>query len=185
MRLPADGDGGHPLGPVPGVKQAGRSAARQQTSCPPQISAAVPPAADHPFPTPEATSDPAAGRETPHFFTSLALDYPDKRRYLQVMELLDLLEQRVDALLTEMTALREENRRLREDAEAGRQRIGEIRALQEELARERQVREQALTRVDALLHRIQTSLGEGPEDNPFVSVAGQASDDAGNHRDRA
>lgn len=94
------------------------------------------------------------------------------------MELLDLLEQRVGELLEEVLALRDENRRLREDVATGQHRLEEISALQDELAREKQIREQALTRVDGLLRRIQTSLGnasdpseaaELSEDNPFAA----------------
>lgn len=91
------------------------------------------------------------------------LDYLGEWRYLKGMELLDLLEQRVGSLLDEVTALRAENRRLREDVAAGQHKVEEIRVLQEELAQEKQVREQALTRVDALLRRIQGSL-EGSRD---------------------
>lgn len=94
------------------------------------------------------------------------LDYLRKWRYLKAMELLDLLEQRVGSLLDEATALRAENRRLREDVAAGQQRIEEIRALQEALAQEKQVREQALSRVDALLRRIQGNLEGSREDSP-------------------
>lgn len=96
------------------------------------------------------------------------------------MELLDLLEQRVGELLDEVLALRDENRCLREDVAMGQHRLMEITALQDELAREKQIREQALMRVDGLLRRIQTSLddasetselsdaSEAFEDNPFV-----------------
>ena len=94
------------------------------------------------------------------------LDYLREWRYLKVMELLDLLEQRVDELLNEVTALRAENRRLQEEVAAGQQRIEEIRALQDALAQEKQVREQALTRVDALLRRIQGSLENAREGSP-------------------
>lgn len=82
------------------------------------------------------------------------------------MELLDLLEQRVDSLLGEALALRAENRRLREETAAARHKDEEIRALRDEAARERQVREQALARVDSLLRRIQSHLESPPESCP-------------------
>lgn len=78
------------------------------------------------------------------------------------MELLDLLEQRVESLLDGMTALRAENRRLREELAAARHKDEEICALRDEVARERQVREQALARVDALLSRIKSHLAADP-----------------------
>lgn len=76
------------------------------------------------------------------------------------MELLDLLEQRVSDLLDEMVSLRVENRRLREDVAASQHKTIEIAELQQKLEQERQVREQALSRVDALLRRIQDGLDE-------------------------
>ncbi len=97
------------------------------------------------------------------------LDYPGDRRYLNVMELLDLLEQRVGSLLDEVAALRVENRRLREEVAAGQHKDEEIRALRDEVAQEKQVREQALTRVDALLRRIQSHLEDGPETDPAAA----------------
>lgn len=99
------------------------------------------------------------------------LDYPSDRRYLNVMELLDLLEQRVGSLLDEVAALRVENRRLREEVAAGQHKDEEIRALRDEAAQEKQVREQALTRVDALLRRIQSHLEDGPETDPAAANA--------------
>ena len=97
-------------------------------------------------------------------------DYPDDWRYLKVMELLDLLEQRVESLLDEAAALRVENRRLREEVAAGQHKDEEIRALRDEVAQEKQVREQALTRVDALLRRIQSHLEDGPETDPAAAA---------------
>lgn len=82
------------------------------------------------------------------------------------MELLDLLEQRVESLLGEAAALRAENRRLREELAAGQHKDEEICALQDEVTREKQVREQALARVDALLRRIQSHLENTPEKDP-------------------
>lgn len=103
------------------------------------------------------------------FNSNSMLDYLEEWRYLKGMELLDLLEQRVGSLLDEVTALRAENRRLREDVAAGQHRVEEIRVLQEELAQEKQVREQALTRVDALLRRIQGSLEGSLDGSPDQS----------------
>ncbi len=76
------------------------------------------------------------------------------------MELLDILEQRVTDLLTEITALREENRRLHEDAAVARRHAEGMAELQQTLEHERGLREQALARVDALLRRIQEGLGQ-------------------------
>lgn len=86
------------------------------------------------------------------------------------MELLDLLEQRVGVLLDEVTALRAENRRLREELAAGQHKDEEIRALRDEVTQEKQVREQALTRVDALLRRIQSHLEESPGEGPVTEA---------------
>lgn len=115
---------------------------------------------------------PVPGRKTARkrrFNSNSMLDYLEEWRYLKGMELLDLLEQRVGSLLDEVTALRAENRRLREDVAAGQHRVEEIRVLQEELAQEKQVREQALTRVDALLRRIQGSLEGSLDGSPDQS----------------
>ena len=76
------------------------------------------------------------------------------------MELLDLLERRVDDLLAEITALRAENRRLRENAVAEQHRFEEIAALTQQLEQEKLIREEALARVKALLSRIEGSLDE-------------------------
>ena len=76
------------------------------------------------------------------------------------MELLDLLERRVDDLLAEITALRAENRRLRENAVAEQHRFEEIAALPQQLEQEKLIREEALARVKALLSRIEGSLDE-------------------------
>ena len=86
------------------------------------------------------------------------------------MELLDLLEQRVGSLLDEVAALRVENRRLREEVAAGQHKDEEIRALRDEAAQEKQVREQALMRVDAMLRRIQSHLEDGPETAPAAAA---------------
>ena len=85
------------------------------------------------------------------------------------MEKLDLLAQRIDSLIQELNRLREENHilreegkklreegdRLREDLELGQMTAEE---LQEKLNRELSVRNEAFSRVDALISRIQSAL---------------------------
>ena len=78
------------------------------------------------------------------------------------MEKLDLLAQRIDGLIQELDRLREENhqlreegKRLREDLELGQMASEE---LQEQLNRERSVRDEACYRVDELISRIQSTL---------------------------
>ena len=63
------------------------------------------------------------------------------------MELLELLEQRVEALLMEVEGLRDENRRLHEEMATLRHSV-----------EEQEVRADALNRVDRLLKRIEGSL---------------------------
>jgi cell division protein ZapB len=72
------------------------------------------------------------------------------------MELLDILESRVDSLVTEIEFLRKENAKLRADASGG------IAALTEEnnylkqaLEEEQQLKDAVLKRVDGLLSRLQ------------------------------
>lgn len=86
------------------------------------------------------------------------------------MELLDLLERRVESLLDEGAALRAENRRLREEVAAGQHKDEEIRVLRDEVAQEKQVREQALMRVDALLRRIQSHVEDDPGTDPAAET---------------
>jgi regulator of replication initiation timing len=78
------------------------------------------------------------------------------------MEKLDLLAQRIDSLIQELNRLREENhslreegKRLREDLELGQMASDE---LQEKLNAAVSVREEAASRVDALIGRIQSVL---------------------------
>ena len=70
------------------------------------------------------------------------------------MEKLDLLAQRIDSLIQELVRLREENHHLREELELGQMTSED---LQEQLNRERAVRDEACSRVDDLINRIQAS----------------------------
>ncbi len=78
------------------------------------------------------------------------------------MEKLDLLAQRIDSLIQELERLREENHQLRENEKRLREdlELGQMASedLQEQLNRERSVRDEAYTRVDALINRIQGTL---------------------------
>ena len=82
----------------------------------------------------------------------------DKR----VMEKLELLAQRIDSLIQELDRLREENHQLREEGNRLREdlELGQMASeeLQEQLNRERSVRDEACNRVDALISRIQSTL---------------------------
>lgn len=70
-------------------------------------------------------------------------------------ELLDQLEDRVSALLDETRALRRENEQLRQDlAERTAPLTEENRALQDALTLERDAKEVAAKRIDALLQRL-------------------------------
>lgn len=71
------------------------------------------------------------------------------------MELLELLEQRVEALLMEVEGLRDENRRLHEEMATLRHSVEDADELRRQLAQEQEVRADALNRVDRLLKRIE------------------------------
>ena len=72
------------------------------------------------------------------------------------MELLDLLESRVDALVTEIEFLRKENAKQREDASVGLSVLTEENSyLKQALEEEQQLRDAVLKRVDGLLLRLQ------------------------------
>ena len=72
------------------------------------------------------------------------------------MELLDLLESRVDSLVTEIEFLRKENVKLREDASAGLTVLTEENNyLKQALEEEQQLKDAVLKRVDGLLSRLQ------------------------------
>ena len=73
------------------------------------------------------------------------------------MELLDLLESRVDSLVTEIEFLRKENAKLREDASAGLTSLTEENSyLKQALEEEQQLKDAVLRRVDGLLSRLQS-----------------------------
>jgi len=72
------------------------------------------------------------------------------------MELLDLLESRVDSLVTEIEFLRKENAKLREDATVGLTVLTEENNyLKQALEEEQQLKDAVLKRVDGLLSRLQ------------------------------
>ena len=76
-------------------------------------------------------------------------------------ELLDLLEERVTSLLEETHALKQENARLRRElVEKTGPLAEENAALQEALAQERNARETAANRIDALLQRLTRHMPE-------------------------
>ncbi len=77
------------------------------------------------------------------------------------MELLDKLESRIDTLLATMNALHEENRRLKEEVDSGLSALAdENRALKEAIEQEKVARKAVLARVEALLDRLKTHVGE-------------------------
>ena len=79
------------------------------------------------------------------------------------MELLDLLESRVDSLVTEIEFLRKENAKLREDASAGLTVLAEENNyLKQALEEEQQLKDTVLKRVDGLLSRLQGSALDKP-----------------------
>ena len=72
------------------------------------------------------------------------------------MELLDLLESRVDSLVTEIEFLRKENAKLRDDASVGVAALTEENSyLKQALEEEQQLKDAVLKRVDGLLSRLQ------------------------------
>jgi len=72
------------------------------------------------------------------------------------MELLDLLESRVDSLVTEIEFLRKENAKLREDSSSSLTVIAEENNyLKQALEEEQQLKDAVLKRVDGLLSRLQ------------------------------
>ena len=72
------------------------------------------------------------------------------------MELLDLLESRVDSLVTELEFLRKENAKLRTDVSASLAAITEENSyLKQALAEEQKLKDAVLQRVDGLLSRLQ------------------------------
>jgi len=72
------------------------------------------------------------------------------------MELLDLLESRVDSLVTEIEFLRKENKKLREDTSTGLATLTEENSyLKQALEEEQKLKDAVLKRVDGLLSRLQ------------------------------
>ncbi len=82
-----------------------------------------------------------------------------------LMELLDLLENRVAGLMAEVDRLRAENSRLREDVVAAESLLAtseeEKRALKESLTQEQQVKDAVLQRIDGLLQRLKDYGSDG------------------------
>ncbi len=80
------------------------------------------------------------------------------------MELIDRLEQRLDALLSDNTSLRQENGRLKEALQRDTQTLqGEVEHLQQELERERAARQAVTARIDGLLQKIEAAAtGDAP-----------------------
>ena len=74
------------------------------------------------------------------------------------MELLELLEQRVEALLSEVEGLRDENCLLLEEVATLQHKVEDTDELRRQLAQEQEVRADALARVDKLLKRIEGTL---------------------------
>jgi cell division protein ZapB len=79
------------------------------------------------------------------------------------MELLDLLENRVESLVTEIEFLRKENVKLRDDATAGIAVLTEENNyLKQALEEEQKLKAAVLKRVDGLLSRIQVVASRTP-----------------------
>ena len=75
------------------------------------------------------------------------------------MELLELLEQRVEAMLSEIDGLRAENRRLQEQVATLQHSVEEAEEAQLQLEQDHEdMKAEALSRVDRLLKRIEGSL---------------------------
>ena len=73
------------------------------------------------------------------------------------MELLDLLESRIDSLVREIEFLRKENAKRREDASAGLAALTEENNyLKQALEEEQKLKDAVLKRVDGLLSRLQS-----------------------------
>jgi len=73
------------------------------------------------------------------------------------MELLDLLENRIDSLVTEIEFLRKENAKLRENVSSGFAALTEENNyLKHALAEEQHLKDVVLKRVDGLLLRLQS-----------------------------
>ena len=72
------------------------------------------------------------------------------------MEMLSRLESKIESLLTKLTALKEENSRLKDESQRGLEDLkAENRRLREDLDRERASKEEVLGRIDGLLQKLQ------------------------------
>jgi cell division protein ZapB len=72
------------------------------------------------------------------------------------MEMLSRLEGKIESLLTRLATLKEDNARLREEAQRGQEELmAENRRLREDLERERASKEEVLARIDGLLQKLQ------------------------------
>jgi len=72
------------------------------------------------------------------------------------MEMLSRLESKIESLLTRLAALKEDNARLRDEAQRGQEDLmAENRRLREDLERERASKEEVLARIDGLLQKLQ------------------------------
>ncbi len=77
------------------------------------------------------------------------------------MELLDFLEQRVSTLLARLAALSAENESLKQDQASELSALAdENKALRDELEKERARNNTALTRIEALVERIKEQTGQ-------------------------
>jgi len=114
----------------------------------------------------------------------------ENRRLRDEVELAALLAEEREAInAAEQQALRAERDAITGERDGIREELGqtkeELAQTRDDLAHERQVREQALSRVDALLSRIQAGLdaglenGESPVDADGSQVNGNADDTSG------
>ncbi len=84
------------------------------------------------------------------------------------MESLDLLEQRINALLGQVSSLRDENKTLRFENEQGLNALAEEnkimaeenRVLKDALTQETKCKEAVSGRIDGIIERLKTQLGE-------------------------
>ena len=78
--------------------------------------------------------------------------------YIESMELLDLFEEKIQALIAEVQRLRVENKTLQDELESSCSLIDESKAKMDELLLEQQVTAEVRQRMEALLHKIQSAL---------------------------
>ena len=82
----------------------------------------------------------------------------NKMCYFSVMELLDLFEEKIQALIVEIQRLRVENETLQDELISCRSVIKEDKATMGELTQEQQITAEVRQRIEALLHKIQNVL---------------------------